>query len=290
MRSASIPLKYFANRQAFKSISLSGIRRKEKNEQGRKSLGVCAGFKEGDKLVGKTVVVTGGNRGIGLEFVRQLADSDNTVLATCRNPEKATALRGLAESFPDGRVQLTQLDVLEDGSPEAWAKSLLDLGIAHVDVCINNAGVVGQSDYSKWSLEEMDAEEMLYCFKVNTIGPLLVVQQLKKLGLIGPPGSLVANMSSKVGSVDDNGSGSGYAYRASKAALNIVNKSLSIDLQGDKVACLLLHPGWVKTDMTKGRGHIDAATSAAGLIKVMEGEAGPLNGLWYDYAGKPIPW
>ena len=93
-----------------------------------------------------------------------------------------------------------------------------------------------------------------------------------------------------VGSVDDNGSGKGYAYRASKAALNIVNKSMSIDLADRGVWCQLLHPGWVRTRMTEGRGLIDADESAAGLIKAMEGEYGPINGCWYDYKGDEIPW
>ena len=104
----------------------------------------------------------------------------------------------------------------------------------------------------------MDAEEMMHVFKINTVGPLLVTQQLLKNGLIGDPakgkgGALVGNVTSKVGSVDDNGSGKGYAYRASKAALNIVNKSMSIDLADRGVLCELLHPGWVRTRMTQAR-------------------------------------
>jgi NAD(P)-dependent dehydrogenase (short-subunit alcohol dehydrogenase family) len=144
----------------------------------------------------------------------------------------------------------------------------------------------------------MTADEMMHVFRVNTVGPMLVTQQLVKRGLVGSvagspsegPVSLVGNVTSKVGSVDDNGSGKGYAYRASKAALNIVNKSMSIDLADRGVWCQLLHPGWVRTRMTEGRGLIDADESAAGLIKAMEGEYGPINGCWYDYKGDEIPW
>ena len=100
----------------------------------------------------------------------------------------------------------------------------------------------------------------------------------------------VGNVTSKVGSVDDNGSGKGYAYRASKSALNIVNKSMSIDLADRGVMCALLHPGWVRTRMTEGRGLIEATESAAGMIKAMEGEYGEVNGRWYDYKGDEIPW
>lgn len=93
----------------------------------------------------------------------------------------------------------------------------------------------------------------------------------------------------QVGSIDDNGSGGGYAYRASKAALNIVTKSLSIDLQKEGVTCTLLHPGWVKTDMTSNNGLIDVETSVGGMIGVLESGV-DLQGSWHDYAGKSIPW
>lgn len=137
---------------------------------------------------------------------------------------------------------------------------------------------------------------MVYVFKINTVGPLLVVQQLLKHGFIGGGdkdgggGALVGNVTSKVGSVEDNGSGKGYAYRASKSALNIVNKSMSVDLADRGVSCVLLHPGWVRTRMTEGRGLIDAGESAGGLIRAMEGQYGAINGRWYDYKGDEIPW
>ena len=93
-----------------------------------------------------------------------------------------------------------------------------------------------------------------------------------------------------MGSVEDNGSGSGYAYRASKAALNVATKSLSIDLAPAGITSVLLHPGYVRTKMTLGQGFIDSDESAAGLIRVMEGAAGPINGQWYDYKLQAIPW
>jgi len=250
---------------------------------------VCAAFKEGDEIVGKTALVTGANRGIGLEFTRQLLEAGNTVVACCRHPSAAQDLQQLASKFAT-KLHITKLDVTDPDDVKSWAAQVKQL-VPHVDVCVNNAGVVGENSYSKWDLDEMDAEEMLFCYKANTIGPLLVVQQLRRQNLIGKPGgSIVGNVTSKVGSVEDNGSGKGYAYRASKAALNIVNKSMSIDLAAEGIVCVLLHPGWVRTGMTEGRGLISAEESAAGLIQVMEGKAGPLNGNWYDYAFKPIPW
>eukprot|EP00241_Pyramimonas_parkeae_P012264 CAMPEP_0114226462 /NCGR_PEP_ID=MMETSP0058-20121206/1249_1 /TAXON_ID=36894 /ORGANISM="Pyramimonas parkeae, CCMP726" /LENGTH=290 /DNA_ID=CAMNT_0001337197 /DNA_START=1 /DNA_END=870 /DNA_ORIENTATION=+ len=252
-------------------------------------LKVHAAFVEGQSITSQTVVVTGGKRGIGLALARQLLAKDNTVIVACRDPEDASSLQKLAAGAPEGKVIITKLDVTDPGSVQSWAKDLSSK-VQHVDVCINNAGVIGRTGTRKWDLASVDADEMLYCFQANTLGPLLVTQQLMKYGLIGAPGSLVANMTSKVGSNDDNKSGGGYAYRASKAALNIVNTSMSIDLKPDGVTCVLLHPGWVKTDMTQGSGLIDTKTCAEGLISVMEGKAGPLNGNWYDYKLEPIKW
>mmetsp|Transcript_7833 Transcript_7833/g.26016 ORF Transcript_7833/g.26016 Transcript_7833/m.26016 type:complete len:282 (-) Transcript_7833:480-1325(-) len=237
----------------------------------------------------KDVVVTGANRGLGLEWTRVLLSKGNRVVATTRDASASPELAALAEEFGDGAIRITELDIASPDSIAAWAASLKE-HIPHVDVLISNAGVTGTDGYSKWDLEDMTSDEMQFVFQRNTIGPMLTVQQLRRVGLLGQPGSLVANVTSKVGSVDDNGSGRGYAYRASKSALNIINKSMSIDLAGEGVQCVLLHPGWVRTRMTEGRGLIDADESVAGMLSVLEGAHGPLNGEWYDYAGKSIPW
>ena len=259
----------------------------------------------GGPIANALVVVTGANRGIGLEFCKQiLAKSDgNSVVASCRDPSAATDLTALQKEMGASRLAIVALDVADEKSIAKWAESLASLEPvkAHggsISVVINNAGTTGTDGYSKWELQDMTAEEMMHVYRINTIGPMLVTQQLVKRGLVGSvagspsegPVSLVGNVTSKVGSVDDNGSGKGYAYRASKAALNIVNKSMSIDLADRGVWCQLLHPGWVRTRMTEGRGLIDADESAAGLIKAMEGEYGPINGCWYDYKGDEIPW
>ena len=260
----------------------------------------------GGPIANALVVVTGANRGIGLEFCKQiLAKSDgNSVVASCRDPSAATDLTALQKEMGASRLAIVALDVADEKSIAKWAESLASLEPvkAHggsISVVINNAGTTGTDGYSKWELQDMTADEMMHVYRINTVGPMLVTQQLVKRGLVGssagsPPSegpvSLVGNVTSKVSSVDDNGSGKGYAYRASKAALNIVNKSMSIDLADRGVWCQLLHPGWVRTRMTEGRGLIDADESAAGLIKAMEGEYGPINGCWYDYKGDEIPW
>lgn len=264
----------------------------------RASASAEASYVPGGRIENACVVITGANRGIGLEFTKQLLAQSpgNAVVAACRDPEGAEELSQLQLDVGPERLALTSLDVADPASVGNWAANLASAppvanNDGRVDVVINNAGTTGTSGYDKWELADMDQEEMMHVFRINTVGPLLVVQQLLKRKLIGAPaGAVVGNVTSKVGSVDDNGSGKGYAYRASKAALNIVNKSMSIDLADENVQCVLLHPGWVRTRMTEGRGLIDADESAAGLIKAMQGEFGPINGKWYDYKAEEIPW
>lgn len=233
-------------------------------------------------ITGKTVVVTGASRGIGLEFVKQLVSKGNRVIAACREPEKVKELQGLDS------VELTRLDVsVVSGPPpsiQAWAAQVAGL-TDHIDLLINNAGVYGRRS----TFIDVDEETMLEVFKVNTCGPFFVSQHLYKAGLLGGrKQSIVANVTSKVGSVDDNGSGGSYPYRASKSALNNVNKSMSIDLAGDNIQSTLLHPGWVRTDMTNGTGLIDVEQSVSGMLNVLETKA--LQGTWHAFDGKVIPW
>ena len=124
-------------------------------------------------------------------------------------------------------------------------------------------------------------------------GPLMVAQQLLWNGALGGDKerrSVIGNVTSKVGSCDDNGSGRGYAYRASKAALNVASVSLSIDYRDQNVATVLLHPGWVRTRMTEGRGLIDADESARGLLEVCSWPSEKISGRWYDYKFEEVPW
>ena len=235
-----------------------------------------------------TVVVTGSNRGIGLELCRQLLAKGNRVEAACRSP--SDALEALRASS-DGALTISTVDVSDEASIEAWAKSVRARR-ERVDVVINNAGVIGSNGYA-WDLESTTMEEMVHVFKVNTCGPLLVVKALVREGLIGADPnapSLVGNVTSKVGSIDDNGSGGGYSYRASKTALNMVNKSLSIDLKSRGVRFALLHPGYVRTDMTEHKGLIDPPASAAGLIAILECKFGDCETHWFDYKGDEIKW
>lgn len=202
-----------------------------------------------------------------LQFVRQFTARGNTVIATVRQKKSGENLKGI------DNVTVTELDVSKSDTISDWADEVAKI-TDHIDLVVNNAGVLTPSPY-----HSVTAEDMIHDYTTNTIGPLLVSQQLVKRGLLGgKKGSVIANVTSKVGSVDDNGSGGYYPYRASKSALNIISKSMSIDLAGQNITTTLLHPGYVMTDMTRGNGLIDTRTSVSGLISVLETK--PLNGTW----------
>lgn len=251
--------------------------------------GMAGGWGPGRPIRGLRAVVTGGNRGIGRALVEALLAREGTsVLAACRDVGRAeSTLASLLQEFP-GRLALSELDAASPESIARWAGD--GVGPGHIDLLINNAGVYGSAGHTKrMNVEDVTEEEMLLCFRTNTVGPLIVVQQLLKAGKLGGAApSLVGNVTSKVGSVADNGSGGGYAYRASKAAINVVNKSLSIDLAERNVESVLLHPGWVQTDMTQGQGFITARESAEGMLKILETPG--MNGKWFDYKGEEVPW
>jgi len=217
-----------------------------------------------------TWLVTGCNRGIGLELARQLVGRGETVIGACRSP--SDELQALGCRVIDG------VDVATD---EGVARLATELGEEAVDVLVNNAGVLTRD-----SLDEPDFDAMLTQFEVNAIGPLRVSRAL--LDNLGT-GSKVAIVTSRMGSVSDNSSGGYYGYRASKAAVNIIGMSLARDLEGRGIAVTLLHPGMVATDMTGGQG-ISPATSAGGLIeRIDELDLNTSGGFWHA-EGYKLPW
>lgn len=226
-----------------------------------------------------SVLITGANRGIGLEYVQQYAQEGWHVIACCRSLVHAEGLQMLAKTHPN--IQLELLDVADFDQIEALGRKLIDQPI---HLLINNAGIYPDSsfrdiDYAKW----MDA------FKVNTMSTLklaeVFIPQLVKAG----NAKLVA-MTSKMGSIEDNTSGGGYIYRSSKTALNMVMKSLAIDLNKYGVSVAVLHPGWVRTDMGGPNGLIDAQTSVQGLRQVIGMLTLDSSGKFYAYDGKEIAW
>lgn len=222
----------------------------------------------------QTALVTGSNRGIGLELCKQLKQRGFHVIATCRHPSaELTAL--------DVEI-IDQVDVSDPDSLRALAQQLAG---RKLDWLINNAGIAGGL-----GLHDIDAntvESFKRMFQVNSLGPLLTTQTLlENLST----GSKVGLVTSRMGSIADNDSGGSYAYRMSKAALNAAGKSLSIDLKPKGIAVAILHPGWVRTDMTGHGGLIDTDESARGLLDRMAELTLETSGTFWHMNGDVLPW
>jgi NAD(P)-dependent dehydrogenase (short-subunit alcohol dehydrogenase family) len=218
-----------------------------------------------------TTVITGANRGIGLELARQCAARGDSVVAVCRTSSPELDRLGL-------RVE----DGIDVTSDEAVAGLAERLGDVEVHLLVNNAGILRRTD-----LEDLDFETCRQQFEVNALGPLRVTRAL--LSRLAR-GAKVALITSRMGSIDDNTSGSHYAYRMSKAALNIAGVSLARDLREREIAVAILHPGYVRTGMTEGRGFIDADESAAGLLARIDELSLETSGGFWHMNGERLPW
>lgn len=222
-----------------------------------------------------TVLVTGANRGIGLEYARQLADKGYRVIGTARDPSAATELAAIA-------ARVEALDVSDAASVAALAIRLKDVPI---DILVNNAGVFDRGDSS---IDKVDFAQMEQTLAVNTLGPLRMIQALMP-NLRQGQRKLIVNMSSQLGSISGS-TGGWYAYRTSKAALNQITKTLAVELAKDGFVCVVVHPGWVRTDMGGAAATYSPEESVSGLVGLIE-KLGPAdNGRFFDFQGKTIPW
>ena len=228
-----------------------------------------------------SILITGTNRGIGLEFVKHYIKNNEKVIATCRNRNSAKDLLELENTT--NNLSLVELDVSNPNSINNFTSKIAGLPI---DTFISNAGVSGPKNIE---FGNFDAKEWLDVFNINTIAPLIITQKILKNLRLGKDKKLVF-ISSKVGSIEDNTSGGMYIYRTSKTALNQVIKSLSIDFKEDNFIVVALHPGWVQTDMGGPNALIDTKTSVKGLIEVIDNLTPKNSGKFYNYDGSPIPW
>jgi len=226
-----------------------------------------------------TVLVTGSNRGLGYEFVKQYSESGCNVLACCRDMDKARDLKKLSENSTN--IEVYQLDV---GNFKDIIRLSKELQNKKIDILINNAGI-----YRSSNLGNLDREEWIESFKINTIAPYQIIEafltQITNSDL-----KKVVSITSKMGSIDDNTSGGSYIYRSSKTALNSMMQSLRHDLKSQGIATLTLHPGWVRTDMGGMGGWIDTFESVQGMIKQINNLTINDSGKYLDYAGKSINW
>ena len=224
---------------------------------------------------GPTVLITGANRGIGLEYARQFAAKGYQVIGTARDPADAKDLAGVAD-----RVE--QLDVTDAASVAALARRLD--GVA-IDILVNNAGMFDRKDVT---IDKVDFAMMEQTLAVNTLGPLRVTQALLP-NLRAGKRRTVVSMSSQLGSIEAS-NGRWYAYRTSKAALNQVNKILSAELAAEGFIFVVLHPGWVRTDMGGASATYAPEESVSGLVAVIEKLTPADNGRFLDFKGNPLPW
>jgi len=231
----------------------------------------------------ETTLITGANRGIGLEFSRQFAENGWCVLACSRNLERSDALNKLATEYPE-QITLYTLDVTDHGQIKKLSQTLANKPI---DLLINNAGVFpdindrsfGQTDYDAWA----------YAFLVNTMAPLKMAEAFITQ-ITQSNRKTIVTITSKMGSVADNGRGGSYIYRSSKSAVNMVVKSIAIDLESNGIISVLLHPGWVRTDMGGPSGLISVEQSVSGMLSVIREVTSTDSGKFIAYDGQIIPW
>ncbi|GAA0852728.1 SDR family oxidoreductase [Aliiglaciecola litoralis] len=216
-------------------------------------------------------VITGANRGIGLELTKHYLAQNWEVYALCRNSSD--------ELDSTTAKVIKKVDV---GNPESLPSALASLKSVKIDVLINNAGVLGRD-----SLDEWDPHTIEHQFRVNALGPLLVTQCL--LGQLSQ-GSKVAHITSRMGSMEDNTSGGYYGYRMSKAALNAAGKSMANDLKKQGIAVALLHPGYVQTEMVSYGGDISSTDAAARLVARISDLNIENSGTFWHANGEVLPW
>jgi NAD(P)-dependent dehydrogenase (short-subunit alcohol dehydrogenase family) len=228
------------------------------------------------------VLITGANRGLGLEFVRQYANAGWQVFAACRNPGKANALRGQTPK-PGGKVTIIAMDVTDREGIRKVASQLNDTGI---DVLINNAGIGGSHGQTTGNVEYENFARVL---DVNTLGPLRVIEAFTD-HIARSKKKLIVTITSGMGSLADNTSGGSIAYRSSKAAVNMVMRSVAADLASRGITAVVVNPGWVRTDMGGRGAPLTPQESVSGIRQLIE-KLGPKDsGKFFNHDGREHPW
>ena len=227
-----------------------------------------------------TVFITGANRGLGLEMARQYVADGWRVLACCREPDQAEALRALGNG---GGVEIHALDVSDHGQVDALADRLRGTAI---DLLINNAGVLGGHDHQGFGDIDYDTWEDV--LRVNLLAPVKVAEAFAD-HVAASERKTIAFLSSGLGSIANAGGGF-YMYGTSKAALNMAVKSMAIDLKPRGIAVVATHPGWVQTDMGGAGADITPQASVSGLRRVFDSVGPADSGRFLRYDGEALPW
>jgi NAD(P)-dependent dehydrogenase (short-subunit alcohol dehydrogenase family) len=228
------------------------------------------------------VLITGASRGLGFELAKQYAVEGWRVIACCRKPEDAIALKKLAPSARD-MVSVVAMDVADNDTVRNAALTLKDVV---VDILINSAGIAGVPQQSTGKIDYASWARVL---DVNTMGPLRVLEAFTD-NLARSERRLVVTITSGMGSLADNTSGGSIAYRSSKAAVNMVMRSAAIDLAPRGITCVLINPGWVKTDMGGPDATLSPQQSVSAMRRLIETLGPNDSGKFYNYDGREYPW
>ncbi|PWE18139.1 short-chain dehydrogenase [Marinicauda salina] len=225
-------------------------------------------------------LITGANRGLGLGHTRTLLEREWTITATCREPEKADDLKALDPG--DGRLRIVRYDAAKLDAAETLAKEVS----GPIDILFANAGAMGPKDQS---FGHAASQAFLDTMAVNALAPLALAEAFADQ-VAASQMKVIALQSSRMGSIADNDSGGRYVYRASKAALNAIGKSLSIDLKDRGVIVLILHPGWVRTDMGGPNGLLTIQESVDGELDLIARANPAMSGRFFHVNGQDLPW
>ncbi len=225
-----------------------------------------------------TVLITGANRGLGLEFARQYAADNWRVIATCRKPTLASKLIQIR-----GDITILPLDVTDFSAIEATSEILQ---AEKIDVLLNNAGIY---DPNKKGLRKTDFDLWAKMLRINVLAPLKIIESFTPQ-VTSSDKKMIVSISSLLGSITANDTGGQYAYRSSKAALNSINKSLSVDLAVKGVISIVISPGWVRTDMGGPEAALGPVESVAGIRRVIDSLQLVDNGKFFNFDGSSINW
>jgi NAD(P)-dependent dehydrogenase (short-subunit alcohol dehydrogenase family) len=238
----------------------------------------------------KDILVTGGSRGIGLEFTRQYLKKGHRVFAASRNPEKSGELQKLKAEFDD-RLSICQLDVsVEDSRHQLFRQ--LSKKVGKLDILINNAGIASGNEERRYRFGDLDQDDLCRCLLVNSVAQLMMTEKFFPL-LENGTHPIVVNMSSDSGSINRKrgGGNTGYGYSSSKTALNMMTKMLSHELRDYGIIVVSLHPGWVRTTMLYcENAPLEPSESIGGMIQVIESLEIKESGKFLDWQGNELPW
>jgi NAD(P)-dependent dehydrogenase (short-subunit alcohol dehydrogenase family) len=229
-----------------------------------------------------SVLITGANRGLGFEFVKQYAAEGWQIYAACRDPNSSLELRRLA----DASGQKVRVLVLHVTDPTSIKSAAAELDGQAIDLLLNNAGIIGAQ---RQTIGNIDYEAWAKVFDVNTMGPMRVSEAFVD-HVARSKRKLIVTLTSGMGSIADNTSGGSVAYRSSKAAVNMVMRSLAIDLAPRGITCVVVNPGWVRTDMGGPDATLSAAQSVTALRRLIKSLGLAQSGKFFNYNGREYAW